>query len=196
MAGLRRTRKQRRFRFDRNRKRVQKTQDKHKKANIKVNCQTMKKAWDHTKAVKENLTEMGLAFDANQALPSTHSQINLKKKLTQIQKGEVESPQETSSSCSTIGEVASRLEEEAEKAFEEKKGRKFRFTSQQVMWITSMMDKYQDDYKAMARDAKNHFQETPKQIRQKVLKFISIPEHFAPYAKSRGILDVSPQDLD
>ena len=41
---------------------------------------------------------------------------------------------------------------------------------------------------AMAKDKKNIWQETPKQIRQKVLKFVSIPEHFAVYAKERGLL--------
>ncbi len=41
----------------------------------------------------------------------------------------------------------------------------------------------------MAKDPRNHYQETPKQIRQNVLKFISIPEQFAPYAKQKGLLD-------
>ena len=42
---------------------------------------------------------------------------------------------------------------------------------------------------AMSRDPKNHYQETPKQIRQKILKFVSIPEQFAPYAREKGLLD-------
>ena len=47
----------------------------------------------------------------------------------------------------------------------------------------------------MAKDPKNHWQDTPKQIRQKILKFISIPEQFASYAKERGLLeDVQPQE--
>ena len=41
----------------------------------------------------------------------------------------------------------------------------------------------------MAKDKKNIWQETPKQIRQKVLKFVSIPEQFAAYAKERGLLE-------
>ena len=44
-------------------------------------------------------------------------------------------------------------------------------------------------FQAMARDPKNIWQETPKQIRQKVLKFITIPEQFAVYAKERGLLE-------
>ena len=40
----------------------------------------------------------------------------------------------------------------------------------------------------MAKDKKNIWQETPNQLRQKVTKFISIPEHFAEYCKPRGML--------
>jgi hypothetical protein len=41
----------------------------------------------------------------------------------------------------------------------------------------------------MAKDPKNHYQETPKQIRQKILKFISIPEQFAVYVREKGHLN-------
>ena len=46
----------------------------------------------------------------------------------------------------------------------------------------------------MAKDKKNIWQETPKQIRQKGLKFVSIPEHFAVYAKERGLLEDETYD--
>jgi hypothetical protein len=46
----------------------------------------------------------------------------------------------------------------------------------------------------MARDPKNIWQETPKQIRQKVLKFVNIPEQFAVYAKKSGLLDQIVED--
>jgi hypothetical protein len=35
----------------------------------------------------------------------------------------------------------------------------------QVNFITYMMDKHGTDYKAMAMDPKNHWQETPKQVK-------------------------------
>ena len=41
---------------------------------------------------------------------------------------------------------------------------------------------------------KNIWQETPKQIRQKVLKFVNIPEQFAVYAKKSGLLDQIVKD--
>merc|ERR550519_33877 len=68
---------------------------------------------------------------------------------------------------------------------------KFRFSREQVMWLSYMIDKHQDDYKAMARDKKNHFQETPKQIKGKILKFMNIPEQYAVFARERGLIEKS-----
>merc|ERR550519_2911647 len=68
---------------------------------------------------------------------------------------------------------------------------KFRFCREQVMWLSYMIDKHQDDYKAMARDKKNHFQETPKQIKGKILKFMNIPEQYAVFARERGLIEKS-----
>ena len=36
---------------------------------------------------------------------------------------------------------------------------------------------------AMARDARNYYQDTPKQIRNKIILFQSIPEQYNPYLK-------------
>ena len=48
----------------------------------------------------------------------------------------------------------------------------------------------------MARDPKNVWQHTPKQIQGKVVKFISIPEQFAPFAKRLGLLDEAEDLID
>merc|ERR1719447_1888996 len=101
-------------------------------------------------------------------------------------------PQEIASKKSS--EVVKKLEAEALEAEANKKAN-FRFTGEQVKWITYCLDKHGDDFKAMARDPKNIWQETPKQIRQKVLKFVNIPEQFAVYAKKIGLLDVTTESM-
>merc|ERR1719278_1510920 len=84
----------------------------------------------------------------------------------------------------TKPEVLAKLSEEANVPVKQN----FRFTTSQVQLITHMMDKHGTDYKAMARDPRNHFQETPAKLRGMIRKFISIPEHYAPYCKERGLL--------
>merc|ERR1712212_1128736 len=84
-------------------------------------------------------------------------------------------------------EVVAKLENEAK--FEAKQT--FRFTPTQVQLITYMMDKHGEDWSAMARDPKNHYQETPAKLRGMVTKFISIPEHYAVYCRERGLIQAS-----
>ncbi|CAD5116444.1 DgyrCDS5331 [Dimorphilus gyrociliatus] len=61
----------------------------------------------------------------------------------------------------------------------------FRLPDNEIDFCTHMLDKHGDDYKAMAMDKKNYYQDTPKQIRKKILKFKSIPEHYNTYLESR-----------
>merc|ERR1712203_357941 len=84
-------------------------------------------------------------------------------------------------------EVIAKLEDEAK--FEAKQT--FRFTPTQVQLISFMMDKHGEDWSAMARDPKNHYQETAAKLRGMVTKFISIPEHYAVYCRERGLIQAS-----
>merc|ERR1712098_476959 len=81
-------------------------------------------------------------------------------------------------------DVVSKIQEEAK--FEAKQT--FRFTSTQVQFITHMMDKHGEDYSSMARDPKNHYQETANKIKGMIKKFINIPEQYAVYCKERGLI--------
>merc|ERR1712032_1574696 len=84
-------------------------------------------------------------------------------------------------------EVVAKLENEAK--FEAKQT--FRFTPTQVQLITYMMDQHGEDWSAMARDPKNHYQETAAKLRGMVNKFISIPEHYTVYCRERGLIQAS-----
>lgn len=65
----------------------------------------------------------------------------------------------------------------------------FRLPKGQVEFITYLLDKYGHDYKAMAKDKKNYYQETWKQLRAKVKTFMGIPKQYAEYLKARGLLE-------
>ena len=133
---------------------------------------------------------MGVAFDANKVLDKKSTKQQFIEKIQDQNPNNIP-PQEIASKKSS--EVVKRLEAEALEAEANKKAN-FRFTGEQVKWITYCLDKHGDDFKAMARDPKNIWQETPKQIRQKVLKFVNIPEQFAVYAKKIGLLDDTDND--
>lgn len=143
----------------------------------------MKEQWNHKESIKNNLESMGIAFDANKVIKQKSKKQDLIEKVT----GTVE---DQSSGSAPASQVVEKLEAQVAEAEANKKSN-FRFTKEQVKWITYCLDKHGDDFKAMAKDPKNIWQETPKQIKQKVLKFIQIPEQFAVYAKLRGLLDDS-----
>ncbi|TRY77060.1 hypothetical protein TCAL_10220 [Tigriopus californicus] len=203
MPGLRKLKKKQKFKYDRNRKRVQKTQELTKNSNVRLADGVIKAHWDARKPLKQNLSAMGLAYDANQVMswPSTKRQMveRAQGRLTHFNPAIHEShpPAETEAEAELEASTPSDQDDtpvvRALKAqvAQVPVRQSFRFTSEEVRWITQMMDKHGDDFKAMARDPKNIWQCTPKQIRQKVVKFIHIPEQFAPFAKARGLLEDS-----
>jgi len=191
MPGIRKLRKAKKFKYDKNRKRVKKTQEKHQKHRIKISNETMKGLWNPKLSIQNNLETMGVAFDANKVV----EQKTMKQKIIQKIKNEndLEPIFKEEKTAPVDSDVVKKLESEV-KEMEDNRTSCFRFTGEQVKWITYCLDKYGDDFKAMARDPKNIWQETPKQIRQKVLKFVNIPEQFAVYAKKSGLLDQIVKD--
>eukprot|EP00095_Tigriopus_kingsejongensis_P002819 maker-scaffold80_size398941-snap-gene-1.13 protein:Tk02819 transcript:maker-scaffold80_size398941-snap-gene-1.13-mRNA-1 annotation:"nucleolar protein 16" len=189
MPGLRKLRKKQKFKYDRNRKRVQKTQELTKNSSIKLADGVMKTHWDARKPVRQNLAAMGLAFDANQvmSLPSTKQQM-VNRALGRLPE------EEPTEAAPELSDVVQDLERQAEALKPTQP--MYRLPKEEVRWITKMMDKHGDDFKAMARDPQNIWQLTPKQIRQKVVKFINIPEQFAELAKERGLLDDSQELME
>ena len=191
MTKLRKQRRRKKFNYQRNRKRVRKAQEKTTKYNIKVDCQAMKESWDNRISAKENLDNMGIVMSATELMPIISTKKSMVKKMKKMKNG---SNDDVANKVQvTRPEVVEKLVQEAN--VERKQN--FRFSSQQVKFITYMMDKHGDDYEAMSRDHKNHYQETPAKIRGMITKFISIPEHYAPYLKERGLLQTEEnQDND
>merc|ERR1711928_75983 len=139
--------------------------------------------------MKENMAAMGVALNANAVLPfagTKKGMINKLKKQKKVPISEADKPEVTKP------EVVGMLEAEAN--VEAKQN--FRFTTTQVQLITYMMDKHGMDFSAMSRDPKNHYQETSAKLKGMVTKFISIPEHYAPYCKERGLITLSEKKFE
>merc|ERR1719186_2007892 len=137
--------------------------------------------------LKENMAAMGVALNANDVMPfagTKKSMINKLKKQKNVPIKEKVKPEVTKP------EVVDNLVKEAN--VEAKPT--FRFTTTQVQLIT-YMDKHGMDFKGMSRDPKNHYQETQAKLKGMVTKFISIPEHYAPYCKSRGLITPSEKPV-
>merc|ERR1719400_2369833 len=132
-----------------------------------------------------------MVLNASDVMPVSGTKQKLVNKMKKLKNVSVEEETEAVAvSTITKPEVIAKLSEEANVPVKQN----FRFTTSQVQLITHMMDKHGTDYKAMARDPRNHFQETPAKLRGMIRKFISIPEHYAPYCRERGL--IQPENSD
>ena len=191
MTKLKKQRMKKTYNYGRNRKRVRQQQEKTSKFNVKVGCKVVRDAWDHRVSVKENMSRMGIVLNASDVMPVSGTKKKLVNNLKKLKNVAVEEETEaTAESTIMKPEVIAKLSEEANVPVKQN----FRFTTSQVQLITHMMDKHGTDYKAMARDPRNHFQETPAKLKGMIRKFISIPEHYAPYCKERGLLQTETSD--
>lgn len=181
MTKVRKQKRRKRYRANVNRKRLRNKLG--KLPNIK--CTEIKQAWEVTKSTRRNLDEMGLAYDANEILkiPNTKQEIleRYRRKLEQSSDSDSEADNAESSVPKKVY-VAKHLEADAKAPRE----RSFRLPKGQVQFVTYMIDKYGEDYKAMARDKKNYYQLTWKQIYAKIKLFKGIPEQYNEYLQSRN----------
>ena len=191
MTKLKKQRMKKTYDYARNRKRVRQKLEKTSKFNVKVGCKVVRDAWDHRVSVRENMSRMGIVLNASDVMPVSGTKKKMVNNLKKLKN--VSGEEETEAAAETPimkPEVIAKLSEEANVPVKPN----FRFTTSQVQLITHMMDKHGTDFKAMARDPRNHFQETPAKLRGMIRKFISIPEHYAPYCKERGLLQTEKSD--
>ncbi|XP_041980188.1 nucleolar protein 16 [Aricia agestis] len=153
-----------------------------------VKSKILKEAWNNKKSSYRNLREMGLANDPNKAIkiPSfKQEKLQIAKKIVKGDDTDSEPEEPVPRRKPPKIAVAKELEKEAKAPRE----RRFMLPKGQVEFITYLLDKYGHDYKAMARDKKNYYQETWKQLRAKVKTFMGIPKQYGEYLESRGLLD-------
>lgn len=142
-----------------------------------VKCEQIAKAWDQHKSVSQNLMEMGVSSDPNRTIriPKVHESLGPKAEtmdVDNIQKPVKAFPK---------GHVIEELMEEANLPY----AKRAKLSEPMVKYCTHLMDKYGEDYKAMARDKKNHYQDTPKQIKKKITLFKQMPEQYKAYLESK-----------
>uniref|UniRef100_A0A069DNX5 Nucleolar protein 16 n=1 Tax=Panstrongylus megistus TaxID=65343 RepID=A0A069DNX5_9HEMI len=169
MTKIRKQKRKKVYKYNVNRKK----QKNKMRRRPKVLCDHLKKEWDNTKAPKQNMLEMGLSIDANETLKLPPN------KPLNMELDEEEPPKPLIADKTY---VAKNMELDA-KAPRQKN---FRLPNSQVEWLTKLLDKYGEDYKAMVKDRKlNCFQETWKQLRHKINRFKSIPEQYGEYLEKK-----------
>lgn len=148
-----------------------------------IQCPEIKKEWEAAVSTRRNLEQMGLTYDPNHILQIPNPKEKIIEKMKQNSEWEEESLDEEHGIVKKPikSHVAEALRAEAYAPRE----RLFRLPNSQVQFLTYLMDKYGEDYKAMTRDKKNYNQLTWKQIRAKIKIFKGIPEQYNEYLQKK-----------
>uniref|UniRef100_A0A673C857 Nucleolar protein 16 n=1 Tax=Sphaeramia orbicularis TaxID=375764 RepID=A0A673C857_9TELE len=160
MPKAKKSGKRKTFNYNQDRKKLKKKVLKKNKPRIE-NSQ-IRHAWDDRKSMAKNLQEMGLTFDPNRSLPITKQQ-----PLGQL--------------LVCVSMVVAELEEEASRPEKDTKT----LSSDLIEYAQYMIREHKDNFKAMARDEKNYYQDTPKQIKRKINEYKRChPEHYNNFINS------------
>nr|XP_033329672.1 nucleolar protein 16 [Megalopta genalis] len=181
MTKIRKVKRKKKFRMNVNRKRLR---NKLRKM-PNISCPQIKNSWEVTMSTRTNLKQMGLTYDPNETLKIPNVKWDLIKdaKCKIVEPSEGGWLEEEDVNVEPMkGHVAKELETEARAPRE----KLFRLPNSVVNFLTYLMDKHGEDYKAMARDKKNYDQMTWKQIRAKIKMFKGIPEQYNKYLESKN----------
>nr|XP_056718620.1 nucleolar protein 16 [Euleptes europaea] len=139
----------------------------------RIKCSQIRHAWDRTKSVSQNLAEMGLAADPNKAVP-------IPKLMQPVMKMDLDGPGKKTTVVRKPY-VLSELEYQA--SLPEKKSETL--SRDLIDYVQHMIRSHGQNYKAMARDEKNYYQDTPKQIKGKISVYKRFyPEEYQAFSAS------------
>ncbi|KAL6098390.1 nop16 [Pungitius sinensis] len=155
MPKAKKSSKRKKFDYNQDRKKMKKRSN--KKYNPRIENSQIRNAWDNKKSTAKNLQEMGLAFDPNRTMPIKKNSLLGPDKPTKAPSCIVTKPY-----------VVNQLQEEANRP--EKDGKTL--SSDLIEYVQYMIREHNDDFKAMARDEKNYYQDTPKQIKRKISEYM------------------------
>ncbi|XP_007904430.1 nucleolar protein 16 [Callorhinchus milii] len=158
--------RRKKFNYEADRKKIRRRMN--KKAAPRIECDQIRRAWDQNKSAAQNLAQMGLAMDPNKTLP--------------IKKGKIQGMASAREETIILKPyVINELEAEANLPEEKKTS----LSRDLIDYVEHMITNYKDNYKAMARDEKNYYQDTPNQIRKKIEAYKRIhPDEHAAFLKS------------
>ncbi|KAM7445479.1 hypothetical protein ABFA07_006079 [Porites harrisoni] len=162
MTGVRRKKAQRKRRVN-----TTKVGSKRKKKDkkVKVLNQTLRKNWDQKKTMKQNLQDLGLAFDANKAVPLPKQKVR-SQQLEETEKMEIDK------------EPTSVIKEFEQMAANEVKGERH-ISPGEAQFLWQLIQDHGTNYKAMSRDKRNYYQHTPKQLKRKCEAFLGSKQDFS-----------------
>ncbi|KAJ0004072.1 hypothetical protein NQD34_010286 [Periophthalmus magnuspinnatus] len=168
MPKTKQSKRRKKFDYNKNRKKLK--QKTLKKYNPRIENDQIRNAWDKNKSMARNLQEMGLAFDPNRSLPIKKQKLIGKDFVTSAPVGIITKPY-----------VLNKMEEEASLPEKDTKT----LSSDLIEYVQYMIREHKDNYKAMARDEKNYYQDTPKQIKRKINEYKRChPDHFNVFMSS------------
>ncbi|XP_041948603.1 nucleolar protein 16 [Alosa pseudoharengus] len=120
-----------------------------------IECAQIRNAWDDRKTVQQNLREMGLQHDTKTVLPIRQP------KLTNTEAMDVEPDELLIKKPYVIKDM------EAQASIPSQSSKTL--SRDLIEYAQHMLREHGDgNYKAMARDEKNYYQDTPKQIKRKI----------------------------
>ncbi|KAK3524299.1 hypothetical protein QTP70_027028 [Hemibagrus guttatus] len=127
-----------------------------KKYRPRIECDQIRKAWNPHRTAKQNMQDMGLTFGTKGVLPITSKARTCSRSYYKAGDEPVDRVVKPY--------VVREMEEEANLP------RKDNTTcsTDLIEYVQHMIREHGEDYKAMARDEKNYYQDTPKQIKRKV----------------------------
>ncbi|KAM8993763.1 nucleolar protein 16 isoform 2-T2 [Guaruba guarouba] len=161
--------RRRRYCYSVNRKRLHRSA--RRRAAPRIACSHIRQAWDRSKSVAQNLAEMGLAGDPNKAVP-----IPGKELLGMESNGQDQGKQ-------LVRKPYVLNEMEYEASLPEKKSNTL--SRDLIDYVRYMIQNHGENYKEMARDEKNYYQDTPKQIKRKINVYKNFyPEEYKDFVAS------------
>ncbi|XP_042354495.1 nucleolar protein 16 [Plectropomus leopardus] len=168
MPKAKQSARRKKFNYNQDRKKLKKQFI--KKYNPRIENSQIRNAWDDKKSMARNLQEMGLTFDPNRTLPIKKKGLLREERETKAPGGIVTKPY-----------VLNQLEEEASRPEKDTKT----LSSDLIEYAQYMIREHGDNFKAMARDEKNYYQDTPKQIKRKINEYKRChPEHYDAFISS------------